>query len=234
MGRSQVLRNQRLGGRTGRGRTNTSSSSGNNSKTNRAHPPESRNSNSTQGWRQYPNSNVDRDTGKDDETTFMSAAASAQQDLDEQFLALEAHGNYANYQVSSEDDKYMFMTITTTAAAATLDIQKVNRGLSNLTLHELLGLPPHLTETLETASSVARSRAAAAAAADIVGITSDLGDCKVDGGIQSPPHNATQAVVSSDITEETTPLTNTIPTSNDVIEDMDDDDMESWLDSVIS
>ena len=238
MGRSQVLRNQRLGGRSGRGRTNSST---NTNKTNRAHPSQPRNTSSSQQWRQFPINDVDPDTGREDDTKFKSTASSSssgQQDLDEQFLALEAHGNYANYQVSSEEDKYMYVTIAPTGATGLLDIQKINRGLSALTLHELLRLPPHLTESLENATASAAARRHTAAAStdnDIVGIesTSSLEDRKIDD-IGSPPRNLTQAGVSSVITEVRTPVANTISKTSDANENMDDDDMESWLDSVIS
>ena len=242
MGRSQVLRNQRLGGRSGRGRTNSSTSQ---SKTNRGHrsqprdasSSQQRNTNSSQGWRHFPNNDVDVHTGSDDETKFMStASSSAPQDLDEKFLALEAHGNYASYHTSHEDDQYMHVTITTKAATGSLNIQKINRGLSALTLHELLGLPPHLTESLENTSSAAAARRHGAADdddSDVLRIERSLDDCKVVD-IQSPSRDATQAVVSRVITEESKTVTLPLSESNVVEDNMDDDDMESWLDSVIS
>jgi hypothetical protein len=181
MGRSQVLRNQRQGrpGQKGRGDSGGRTSSSKQEKDIRPQQQVVGNN----AWR------FQEETLSEDDDT----------QLDEKLLALESHGKYAN-QVTEEVDS---MTITATFK---LNVDQIQKGLASVSLSEILGLPPHLTASLEEQSR------------HLVGAT--LRQSNKD----------TQA----DASEKKVVLVDAETKDKNDSKENDEDDMESWLDSVIS
>jgi hypothetical protein len=203
MGRTQVLRNQRLGrpGQKGRGRGE------------RMERPR-KETGENAAWRVSLHDGVD---------VGPRAELSIQEELDEDLLALESHGNYhgsPSFGIAMADDDDVVLSGSFLGALTKIDVQQIDRGLSTLSLSEILGLPPHLTELLEDQSR------------HVVGATLRhtynhdepvVGSCN-DYGQASVAEAKTVGTKSNEESKETKENT----------EDDDEDDMESWLDSVIA
>ena len=221
MGRSQVLRNQRLGrpgqrgyGR-GRGRGERIESSSR----------QRRVGDANQDWKQG-DGRIPLNTNSVVDNVTISQTTTAQDDVDEQIKALEAHGNYygisSSINVKSENDE-MGPINSFLGTVTSIDAERIDQGLSTLSISQILNLPLYLTESLEGQSrhlvgaTLRRSYEYCepdAADADVV--TSE----KVGGPTMVMEQHANENV-SSDSTMT-------------LKEEDDEEDMEAWLDSVIS
>lgn len=202
MGRTQVLRNQRLGrpGQKGRGRGE------------RIERPR-KETGENAPWRLSQNDGVDEST---------PAKMSSQEELDDDLLALESHGSYygsPSFGIAMANDDIV-SSGSFLGGLTKIDVQQIDRGLSTLSLSEILGLPPHLTESLEDQSR------------HVVGATLRQ-TYNTDETVVGSSNDNEQTIIAEEKTVETQSQELSKETNGNT-EDDDEDDMESWLDSVIA
>jgi hypothetical protein len=129
MGRSQVKYNQRNGrpgqkGRGGPGRGNAGRG----------------------GDEQQPKQQQQTAHGDLGDNTWryqQDAVATNESKLDEQLLALESHGNYANQVSAVDEDEHDHM------GTSTVNVERMEQALLTVSLGEILRLPAYLTASLE-------------------------------------------------------------------------------------
>mmetsp|Transcript_28547 Transcript_28547/g.42190 ORF Transcript_28547/g.42190 Transcript_28547/m.42190 type:complete len:190 (+) Transcript_28547:131-700(+) len=189
MGRSQVAFNQRHGGRSGQ---KGGRGIGRGVSTSNHRPTQTLGDNL---WRHNADSHI-----------------SVEQQLEEKVLALESHGNYSNQmkEESSHEESFMEMS---------LDVQTLKECFDTLPLCDLLNLPPHLTEFIDTSRPSLK--------------------VQNEGEVSNPVTKDKDHILSLREEKEKRINLKNDDSKNEgpvkeVDEDDEDDDMESWLDSVIS
>mmetsp|Transcript_12388 Transcript_12388/g.20529 ORF Transcript_12388/g.20529 Transcript_12388/m.20529 type:complete len:212 (-) Transcript_12388:53-688(-) len=211
MGRSQVKYNQRNGrpgqkgrgggGREGRGGGRGSSSTDSDDINKRPPARAAKTNLGDNTWRYQ----------QDDEDVTEESK------LDEQLLALESHGNYANQVSATEEDDGNIGGSSTTSIITLINVVRMQEALTTVSLGDILRLPPYLTASLEHQSRPVIGLAKKQTLRDNEKRIEATPAAKCD----APPtpeklqqDNQEDAIVEEEAEEE--------------------NDMESWLDSVIS
>mmetsp|Transcript_7629 Transcript_7629/g.11664 ORF Transcript_7629/g.11664 Transcript_7629/m.11664 type:complete len:192 (+) Transcript_7629:93-668(+) len=137
-----------------------------------------------------------------------------EQELEERVLALESHGNYSNQTKDESSNEESFIEIS-------LNMQALKDCLDTLPLCDLLQLSPHLTEFLESPRP-------------------SLQSLQNEGGTPTSAKSGRKQFPASkeedgriDVVHDDLGKNEGLSKGTDD-HDEDDDDMESWLDSVIS
>jgi hypothetical protein len=238
MGRGQVLRNQRLGrpgqrhgsdgggGRRGeeerrgrgRGRGQQRDNSKRFSSQSQQQPYETTTTTTTAHIGIASSS-----SGPIQSTIDKDVRATTKREEDEEELMLGVFETQGNYYGSTGENENKFHDLQDTTfwknsdPIASWNMQLVDQALIKVSLSDILGLPPHVTKSMENPTR------------QLIGTTlRNMNEANKDGEDEYKNH-ANESVIETKIAETKHTKMEEDPKSDD-----DDEDLESWLDSVIS